>query len=163
MALKRIWTFYKKYKQIIKIISAIIGVVLGISACITFAKKFHNYHAAGWAAFSSVCALFFLHIVFAVRRDLERKIQPETFVVYMVIGCVGILAGSAVLVTYITIGAINHESGQVVFDLFTIIKINHLYLLINYLFNNIIYLFIDYLFILINKLFVFMTINILIS
>ncbi|KXJ28258.1 heme transporter hrg1-A [Exaiptasia diaphana] len=110
MALKRLWAAYKRYKEIVKIVAAIFGVIAGLAACGLFAKKYQNYHASGWAAFSALCAVYFLHVVFSVRRDLERKINPDCFSLYMVFSSLGIMTGLVVFVTYIAMGA-NHQEG----------------------------------------------------
>lgn len=103
---------YNKYQEYVKVIAAIGGVIAGISACGVFAKQYQNYHAAVWSAFSVVCAIIFLRIVFSVRRDVERRITPEMFVAYMVFGGIGALVGLAVLITYVAIGISNHEQGK---------------------------------------------------
>ena len=110
--LKRAWEGYKKYKLIMRIISAIVGAIAGISGCITYAKVYHNYNAATWAAVSAIFAIIFLRLNFSVRRDHERTITRERFNAYMWIGALGFVAGLIGLITYIILGVKNHEQGR---------------------------------------------------
>ncbi|XP_078377041.1 uncharacterized protein LOC144660310 [Oculina patagonica] len=108
---KKAWAAYQKYKLIKRIIAAFVGAGAGIAGCITYAKVYHNYNAATWAAVSAAFAIIFLRLNFSVRRDHERAITTETFNAYMWIGALGIAAGLIGLVTYIVLGAEHHETG----------------------------------------------------
>jgi hypothetical protein len=103
----------RNYLVLIKVVLAIIGATGGICACVLFAKKYHNYNAAVWAGVSAAFALFFLHIVFSVRRDIQHKIQPVRFILYMFIGGIGIIMGLSVFVAYLVVGVTGNESGSV--------------------------------------------------
>ena len=102
-----------KIQMIIKVIVAIMGASAGISACILFKKKYNNSNAAAWAGISAAFAIFFLYIVFSVRRDIERKIPPKRFLYYMLVGAAGAITGIAVCIAYLVIGATKKESGIV--------------------------------------------------
>ena len=110
--LKRALVVFKKYRLIKRIIAAITGAVAGIAGCITYAKVYHNYNAAMWAALSAAFAIVFLRLNFSVRRDYERVITRETFKVYLLIGVLGAVAGFVSLITYIVLGATHHEKGN---------------------------------------------------
>ena len=103
---------YKKYKLITRIIAAFIGAIAGVSGCILFAKVYQNYHAATWAAISAVFAIVFLRLNFSVRRDHERLISRETFVITLSIGFMGFVAGFIGFITYLVLGITHHESGM---------------------------------------------------
>ena len=103
----------KASREIIEITLAIIGVVVGISACALFAAKYHNYSAGVWAAISAAFALFFLYIVLSVRRDVQHQITLVHFLVYTVIGGIGIVAGLAVFIAYLVIGLKDNEKGKI--------------------------------------------------
>lgn len=109
--LKRGWIAYRKYKLVMRIIWAVVGVVVGISGCIVFTKVYHNYNAAVWAGLSAVFAIIFLHLNFAVRRDCERQIPRLKFTVIMFIGVTGLMAGVAGFFTNIALGIARHETG----------------------------------------------------
>ncbi|XP_031572677.1 heme transporter hrg1-A-like [Actinia tenebrosa] len=100
----------RNYRTIIKVVFAILGALAGICACFLFAKKYHNVHAAVWAGVSAVFALFFLHIVFSVLRDIQRKIPPSRFIIYKVVGAIGTIMGLSVFIAYLVIGATKKES-----------------------------------------------------
>ena len=110
--LKRAWIGYKKYKLVMRIIAAFVGITVGISGCIAFAKVYHNYNAASWAAVSAVFATVFLDLHFAVRRDLERLISRQKFSVIMMIGFGGICSGIIGFIINIAFGVKNHETGE---------------------------------------------------
>lgn len=110
--LKRAWIGYKKYKMVVRIIAAFVGAIVGISGCVAFAKVYHNYSAAVWAAISALLAIVFLHLHFAVRRDHERLIPRLKFTVIMLIGASGLTAGVIGFITYIVLGIKHHESGK---------------------------------------------------
>lgn len=110
--LKRAWVAYKKYKLVMRIIAAFVGIAVGISGCIAFAKVYHNYNAASWAGVSALFAALFLHLHFAVRRDLERLISREKFTTIMFVGFGGVLAGIIGFVINIAFGVKNHETGK---------------------------------------------------
>lgn len=110
--LKRAWAGYQKYKLITRIISAFTGAIAGISGCIAYAKVYHNYNAATWAAVSAAFAIIFLRLNFSVRRDHERLITIETFTAFMWVGIVGLIAGLIAFITYIVLGATHHEHGK---------------------------------------------------
>jgi len=109
--LKRAWIGYKKYKLVLRIIAAFVGAGVGIAGCIAFAKVYHNYNAAVWAAVSAVFAIIFLHLHFSVRRDHERLIPRLKFTVIMHIGTIGWMAGLIGFITDIALGITHHESG----------------------------------------------------
>lgn len=110
--LKRAWIGYKKYKLVLRIIAAFVGAGVGIAGCIAFAKVYHNYNAAVWAAVSAVFAIIFLHLHFSVRRDHERLIPRLKFTVIMHIGTIGWMAGLIGFITDIALGITHHESGK---------------------------------------------------
>lgn len=110
--LKRALVAFKKYRLIKRIIAATAGAVAGIAGCITFAKVYHNYNVAVWAALSAAFAIVFLRLNFSVRRDYERVITRETFKAYLLIGVLGAAAGFVALITYIVLGATHHEKGN---------------------------------------------------
>ena len=110
--LKRGWIAYRKYKLVMRIIWAVVGVVVGISGCIVFTKVYHNYNAAVWAGLSAVFAIIFLHLNFSVRRDCERQIPRLKFTVIMFIGVTGLMAGVAGFFTNIALGIARHETGK---------------------------------------------------
>lgn len=112
--LKRAWIGYKRYKLIMRIIAAFVGISVGIAGCITFAKVYHNYNAASWAGVSAIFAIVFLHLHFAVRRDLERVISRSKFNVIMWIGFGGMCSGIIGFVVNIAFGVKNHETGEFV-------------------------------------------------
>ncbi|KAJ7389843.1 hypothetical protein OS493_028812 [Desmophyllum pertusum] len=87
------------------------GAIAGISGCIAYAKVYHNYNAATWAAVSAAFAIIFLRLNFSVRRDHERLITIETFTAFMWVGIVGLIAGLIAFITYIVLGATHHEHG----------------------------------------------------
>ncbi|KAL9966216.1 hypothetical protein ACROYT_G024259 [Oculina patagonica] len=109
--LKRAWVAYKKYKLVMRIIAAFVGIIVGISGCIAFAKVYHNYNAASWAGVSALFAALFLHLHFAVRRDLERVISREKFTTIMYVGFGGLVSGIIGFIINIAFGIKNHESG----------------------------------------------------
>ncbi|KAL9966214.1 hypothetical protein ACROYT_G024257 [Oculina patagonica] len=109
--LKKAWAGFQKYMLIKRIISAFVGASAGIAGCATYAKVYHNYNAATWAAVSAAFAIIFLRLNFSVRRDHERAITRETFNAYLWVGALGIVAGLIGLVTYIVLGAENNERG----------------------------------------------------
>ena len=102
---------YLKYRLIMRIIWAFVGVVVGIAGCIVFAKVYHNYNAAIWAGVSALFAVVFLHLHFAVRRDIERIIPRSKFTVIMYIGLTGLIAGVVGFVTNLALGIHRHETG----------------------------------------------------
>ena len=110
--LKRALVAFKKYRLVKRIIAAIAGAVAGIAGCITYAKVYHNYNVAVWAALSAAFAIVFLRLNFSVRRDYERVITRETFKAYLLIGVLGAVAGLVALITYIVLGATHHEKGN---------------------------------------------------
>lgn len=110
--LKRAWVAYKKYKLVMRIIAAFVGIIVGISGCIVFAKVYHNYNAASWAGVSALFAALFLHLHFAVRRDLERVISREKFTTIMYVGFGGLVSGIIGFIINIAFGIKNHESGK---------------------------------------------------
>ena len=102
---------YLKYRLIMRIIWAFVGVVVGIAGCIVFAKVYHNYNAAIWAGVSALFAVVFLHLHFAVRRDIERIIPRSKFTVIMYIGLTGLIAGVVGFFTNLALGIHRHETG----------------------------------------------------
>lgn len=112
--LKRAWIGYKRYKLVLRIIAAFVGITVGIAGCITFAKVYHNYNAASWAGVSAIFAIVFLHLHFAVRRDLERAISRTKFSVIMWIGFGGMCSGIIGFIINIAFGVKNHEHGEFV-------------------------------------------------
>ena len=110
--LKRAWIGYKKYKLVMRIIAAFVGIAVGIAGCIAFAMVYHNYNAASWAGVSAIFAIVFLHLHFAVRRDLERVISRNKFNVIMWIGFVGMCSGIIGFIINIAVGVKNHETGE---------------------------------------------------
>jgi len=110
--LKRAWTGYKSYKLVLRIIAAFVGITVGIAGCIVFAMVYHNYNAASWAGVSAIFATVFLHLHFAVRRDLERVITRNKFNVIMWIGFGGLWSGIIGFIINIAFGVKNHESGE---------------------------------------------------
>ncbi|KAM7447713.1 hypothetical protein ABFA07_004241 [Porites harrisoni] len=102
---------YLKYRLIMRIIWAFVGVVVGIAGCIAFAKVYHNYNAAIWAGVSALFAVVFLHLHFAVRRDIERIIPRSKFTVIMYIGLTGLIAGVVGFFTNLALGIHRHETG----------------------------------------------------
>ena len=102
---------YFKYRLIMRIIWAFVGVVVGIAGCIAFAKVYHNYNAAAWAGVSALFAVVFLHLHFAVRRDIERIIPKSKFTVIMYIGLTGLIAGVVGFFTNLALGIHRHETG----------------------------------------------------
>lgn len=109
--LKRAWIGYKRYKLVMRIIAAFVGITVGIAGCITFAKVYHNYNAASWAGVSAIFAIVFLHLHFAVRRDLERVISRSKFNVIMWIGFGGLCSGIIGFIINFAFGVKNHETG----------------------------------------------------
>lgn len=105
----------RKYRigTIIRVVFAIMGASAGISASIVFSKKYHNENAAAWSGVSAAFAIFFLYMVFSVHRDIQRKIPPSRFILYMFVGAVGAIMGLAVFIAYLVIGATRKESGIV--------------------------------------------------
>ena len=102
---------YLKYRLIMRIIWAFVGVVVGIAGCIVFAKVYHNYNAAIWAGVSALFAVVFLHLHFAVRRDIERIIPMSKFTVIMYIGLTGLIAGVVGFFTNLALGIHRRETG----------------------------------------------------
>lgn len=110
--LKRAWGAYKKYKLVMRIIAAIVGIIVGISGCVAFARVYHNYNAASWAGVSALFAFLFLHLHVAVRRDVERLISREKFTAIMYIGFGGAISGVIGFIVNIAFGVNNHETGK---------------------------------------------------
>ena len=104
----------KKYKLVLRIIAAFVGIVVGISACIVFAIVFGNYNAASWAGVSAFYATVFLYLHFAVRRDLEKFISCRKFTVIMHIGFGGMTSGTIGFIINIAFGIINQETGKLI-------------------------------------------------
>ena len=102
---------YLKYRLIMRIIWAFVGVTVGIAGCIVFGKVYHNYNAAAWAGVSALFAVVFLHLHFAVRRDIERIIPRSKFTVIMYIGLTGLIAGVVGFFTNLALGIHRHETG----------------------------------------------------
>ena len=113
-SLKRAWVGYKRYRLVIRIIAAFVGITVGIAGCIAFATVYHNYNAASWAGVSAIFATVFLHLHFAVRRDLERVISRNKFSVILWIGFGGMCSGIIGFITNIAFGVENHETGEFV-------------------------------------------------
>ena len=110
--LERTWITCKKYKLVLRIIAAFVGIVVGISACIAFAEVYGNYNAASWAGVSAIYATVFLYLHFAVRRDLEKLISCGKFTVIMYIGFGGMISGIIGFIINIAFGIKNHETGK---------------------------------------------------
>ena len=109
---KRAWAGYKKYKFVMRIIAAFVGITVGIAGCIAFSTVYHNYDAASWAGVSAIFATVFLYLHFAVRRDLERVISRDKFNVILWIGFGGMCSGIIGFITSIALGVRNHETGE---------------------------------------------------
>ena len=110
--LKQAYTGYKRYKLVMRIIAAFVGITVGIAGCIVFAMVYHNYNAASWAGVSAIFATVFLHLHFAVRRDLERVITRNKFNTIMWIGLSGLCSGIIGFIINIAFGVKNHETGE---------------------------------------------------
>lgn len=109
---------YFRYRLIVRIIWAFVGVAVGIAGCIAFAKVYHNYNAAIWAGVSALFAVVFLHLHFAVRRDNERIIPRSKFTVIMYIGLTGLIAGVVGFFTNLALGIHRHETGKLILGYF---------------------------------------------
>lgn len=109
--LKRVWIGYKKYKSVLRIIGAVVGIVVGISGCVAFAEVYHNYNASSWAGVSALFASLFLYLHIIVRRDVERLISRTKFTVIMNIGLGGMISGIIGFIINIVFGITRHESG----------------------------------------------------
>ena len=110
--LKRVWIGYKKYKSVLRIIGAVVGIVVGISGCVAFAEVYHNYNASSWAGVSALFASLFLYLHIIVRRDVERLISRMKFTVIMNIGLGGMISGIIGFIINIVFGITRHESGK---------------------------------------------------
>ena len=118
---KRAWAGYKRYKLVVRIIAAFVGITVGIAGCVAFSTVYHNYDAASWAGVSAIFATVFLYLHFAVRRDLERVISRDKFNVILWIGFGGMCSGIIGFIISIALGVKNHETGEFFFD----VAINH--------------------------------------
>ena len=100
-----------KVKLIIKVIHGVIGMSAGICGCAVFISKYGNINAGVWAAISAFVALLYVQVNRSVYRDVQNMISPQCFLVYMIIGGLFLLAGFAVMITYLAIG-LSHKEGK---------------------------------------------------
>ena len=104
---------FKKYRMTLQIVFAVIGISVGVSACIAFAVKFNNLSASLWAGISAIFAFLTLYVHISVKRDVQRReLQSSSFGAFMVLGALGLLAGLTSFITYIVIGKVRHEKGR---------------------------------------------------
>ncbi|XP_065652703.1 heme transporter hrg1-A-like [Hydra vulgaris] len=94
-----------------RLISALIGVLVGASASASFAMVFDNIHCSIWAFTSSALALIVLILHIAVRRDVAYSISPKKFLLCMLVGIIFAVIGFGVIVGYLIKGIIDKESG----------------------------------------------------
>ena len=109
--LTRVSIGYKKYKTVLRIIGAFIGILLGIAGCVAFAAIYHNYNAASWAGVSAIFASIFLHFTVAVYRDVNRHFSVAKFTIFVNIGLGGMISGIIGFIINIAFGIARHETG----------------------------------------------------
>ena len=102
---------YKKYKTVLRIIGAVIGILVGIAGCVVFAAIYHNYNAASWAGVSAIFASIFLHFTVAVYRDVNRHFSVAKFTIFVNIGLGGMISGIIAFIINIAFGIARHETG----------------------------------------------------
>ncbi|KAK7094799.1 heme transporter HRG1-like [Littorina saxatilis] len=92
---------------------AILGIIIGLCVCVTFAVEYHNMNASIWGLISGFAATLtlFSHIAFQKRWYEE---DPTPFRVYMYCGCFTQLLGVLGLVVYIVLGITQHQGVVVV-------------------------------------------------
>ena len=98
-----------KVRLILMVIHGVIGMSAGICGCAVFASKYGNTSAAVWAGISAFVALLYVQANRSVYRDVNRVISPQCFVIYIFIAGIFVLAGSVVMITYLSIGLIRKE------------------------------------------------------
>jgi len=94
-----------------RFITALIGVLLGLSAGVAFSIVFKNYHASGWAFVSGLLACITLTLHLSVWKDVTFSIRPDVFTKLIYLGVFGSLLGFGVFVGYLTKGVLVHEKG----------------------------------------------------
>lgn len=85
----------------VRVTIAFVGVVVGIVAGVVFGVTFHNVHAAGWAAASSLFALVALVVIILVYM---KKLNDWSLTLFALVGATGIIIGSTAFVLYIVLG-----------------------------------------------------------
>ena len=103
-------TMISKTWVILKIAHGVIGMSAGISGCIVFARNYDNVNGAVWAAISALVAFLYVIVNRSVYRDVARVMSTQCFSIYMVLGCVFIVAGSVAMITYLAFG-LSHKQG----------------------------------------------------
>lgn len=109
--LTRVSIGYKKYKTVLRIIGAVIGILVGIAGSVAFAAIYHNYNAASWAGVSAIFASIFLHFTVAVYRDFNRHFSVAKFTIFVNIGLGGMISGIIAFIINIAFGIARHETG----------------------------------------------------
>ncbi|KAK4304246.1 hypothetical protein Pmani_023800 [Petrolisthes manimaculis] len=92
------------------IISAVFGVLVGLSSFGVFFFYFENRHAGIWAFVSGIYAAMtlFIHVLYK-RHTLEIWYTPGNLHQIRILGVLGLLAGLTGIITYITFAILNKE------------------------------------------------------
>ena len=96
----------------VHMVAAAVGIVVGCSACVVFARVYQNFDAAMWAGVSAVFAALLFSTSLKVHRDQERLTPISHFTITKWVGFVGLLAGIAGFFAYIILGVRNNEKGM---------------------------------------------------
>ena len=103
---------YNKYRLMVHMVAAAVGIVVGCSACVVFARVYQNVDAAMWAGVSALFATLLFSTSLKVHRDQERLTPISHFTITKWLGFVGLLAGIAGFFAYIILGVRNNEKGM---------------------------------------------------
>lgn len=112
--LTRVSIGYKRYKTVLRIIGAVIGILVGIAGCVAFAAIYHNHNAASWAGVSAIFASTFLYLTVAVYRDVNRLFSKRKFTIFESFGVGGMISGIIAFIINIAFGIARHETGVVI-------------------------------------------------